>query len=70
MENKYMAAFHYMVGTITTREQLNLSPLPAKELLQRVYDSYGIFPVGSICSQLDLKIDQVELDNDETHTFI
>lgn len=51
-----MLAFSYMVGTITTRERLELPPLPAKELLQRVYHQYGVLPVDSVVKQLGLVV--------------
>lgn len=52
----YMGAFSYIVGSLTAREKLNMPPLPAKELLQRVYDSYGVLPVQSIIDELKLEI--------------
>lgn len=52
----YRAAFSYIVGAITARETLGMPPLPAKELLQQVYDNYGVLPVDSIVKKLDLQL--------------
>jgi hypothetical protein len=52
----YIAAFSYMVGAITIREKLDMPPLPAKELLQQVYNHYGVLPVDSIVRDLGLKL--------------
>lgn len=64
-DTAYRAAFAYIVGAITAREQLNMPPLSAKQLFQQVYDSYGILPVDSMVEKLGLivKEDNKEIIN-------
>lgn len=61
IENRYAEAFSYIVGSITARERLNMPPLSAKELLQQVYDNYGVLPVEHIVKSLDLKVKQEKI---------
>jgi hypothetical protein len=61
-EPRYMEAFHYIVGTITARERLNVHPLTSKELFQVVYDKYGVHPVDSVVKDLGLTVKEESLD--------
>lgn len=52
----YAVAFSFLVGTITTRERLELHPLSAKELLQLVYNNTGVAPIESVVKELGLTL--------------
>ena len=58
-QNKYLCAFHFVVGAITAREQMGMKPLTAKELFQHVYDQCGVRPTDSVTKALGLKVKEI-----------